>query len=802
VIEIAGYRISSLIGRGSTASVYHAVQLSLEREVAIKVLHPELAVDPVAAQRFLDEARLLAGLGHPHVVSVWDVGISASGLHYFSMRHLPGGDLASRIAAGPLDAASLSRIVFGIAKALGHIHARGLVHHDVTPGNILFDRAGLPYLTDFGVALGLSGNRSPMLVDLAAARVPYASPEQLRGASVDHRADLYSLGVVTYEALCGRLPFAHEDVFEAAHAHVFEPVPALPAALERWRPLIEQALAKLPEARIPSAEAFAAMVERCAPEHVSGLQVAIRAPHLEHIQTVRPDDAPAAEVVPALPVAAGDNIATQVSKRPGTRVAVDPNSVRAVRSLPFRSAVVGALAASVLLGVLWLWWSGGEPDAVPAADAVTDAVPRAATVDDPAAVPPQPSRPADDGDEDGLREPEPELLDAGDLDPALLPSVVDPVADLVRRGRALLAAGRLMLPAGNNAHDRFRTALMIDPQSIEARQGLADIGRAYMALATATATDALDERLAFWERGLQAIEGIDLAEPVGLEIARARSAERDAYLARGAAALARWDGEAALQAFELALRVDPGAPGAADGIVEAARVGKPGYRFVDALSDGSPGPELVVVEGFALATHPVTVKAFRQFWSAHGNALEGRRLSCRDRESAWRSSRRRTWEEPGLTQDENHPVVCVAFHEAEAFARWLSAQSGKRYRLPGSREWLAAYDGPAACAAANRGDQSFSRRHGGRTSWPCDDGHAETAPVKSFAATGVGLYDMDGNVREWSVDCVAEGRDGCRERLALGTAWLSVDESEPVQRSMGTDAAYNSVGFRVLREID
>ncbi|HRQ64875.1 MAG TPA: bifunctional serine/threonine-protein kinase/formylglycine-generating enzyme family protein [Xanthomonadaceae bacterium] len=798
MIDIAGYRVIELIGRGATASVYHAVQLSLQREVAIKVLHPELAADAAAARRFLDEARLLAALNHPHVVPVWDVGVSEGGLHYFSMRHLPGGDLTSRIATGPIDSGQLSRMVFGIAKALEHIHARGLVHRDVTPGNILFDRSDAPYLTDFGVARSLVGNQSAALADLAPAVVRYASPEQLRGAAVDHRADLYSLGIVTYEALCGRCPFVDEDPFTIAYAQVFEPVPALPAALGRWQPLIDQALAKLPEARIKGAGAFAAMVERCAPEHVSGLHLTIRAPHLEHIQTGRPQDAlPVAAVAPPVAVAA-DDMATYVARRPHLRAATPSASAGSGRRRAWSLGLLGLSLLLVLAGAVWMLLperasrvparSESSPDPAPVAvePAIRSSVVAVDPIQDPEA-----------GAESATEVPAFDL-EEGDL--AGLPTVLDPVDELTRQGRVLLAARRLMLPPGGSAHDRFRQALEVDPDAVGAKLGLIDIGRTYLELAEGTAV--LDERLAFWERGLLATEGIDLAVAVREAIGGARDAERDAYLEQGRAALERWDGDAARIAFELALKVDAAAPGAAEGLDEVARVGRPGYRFSDALSDGSRGPELVLLDDFALALHPVTVAEFRRFWRDQGATFEGQRRVCRDRESGWRASRRRTWEDPGFEQAEDHPVVCVGFHEAEAYARWLSARTGKRYRLPRPAEWMAAYQGPAACADANRGDQRFRQRHGARTSFACDDGFAETSPVRRFAAVGAGLYDMDGNVREWSVQCVVEGRDGCRERLALGSAWLSVDEPEPTQRAMNSEVAFNSVGFRILRERD
>ena len=144
MIDIPGYVIKREIGSGGMASVHLAVQTSLEREVALKVMSPSLASDPTFSKRFLQEARMLASLAHPNIVAVYDVGVTPGQLHYFSMQYLPGGDFASRVQHG-MEERDLTLTLAGVARALGYAHQRGYVHRDVAPGNILFQVISLYY---------------------------------------------------------------------------------------------------------------------------------------------------------------------------------------------------------------------------------------------------------------------------------------------------------------------------------------------------------------------------------------------------------------------------------------------------------------------------------------------------------------------------------------------------------------------------------------------------------------------------------------------------------------------------------
>ena len=228
--EIAGYRVLRRLGQGGMAEVYLAIQLSLQREVAIKLLALENAVSDELAQRFEREARTIARLDHPHIVGIHEVGRSSTGLPYYTMPYLPNGDLGRRRLRG--DSRAVLAVLRALVDALAYAHAHGVVHRDVKPDNVLFDKNDRPLLTDFGIALATTIDHDHRVTERGRTlgSSGYMSPEQARGSDVDARADLYSLGVVCHELLTGDLPFQGIDALSMAMAHVEDPVPRLPAA--------------------------------------------------------------------------------------------------------------------------------------------------------------------------------------------------------------------------------------------------------------------------------------------------------------------------------------------------------------------------------------------------------------------------------------------------------------------------------------------------------------------------------------------------------------------------------------------
>jgi ABC-type transport system substrate-binding protein len=253
---LAGYRIIELIGEGSGGAVYLAELQETGERVALKVLADELARDDRFRRRFLRESTIAAGLRHPRIVPILDFGEAGDGL-YLAMRHIEGADLRELLARdGPLDPQEALRLVAQVGEALDEAHARGLVHRDVKPANILVDRDRAAYLGDFGLAKHASSPSSLTGEQSFVGTIAYVAPEQIKGEQVDGRADVYALTCVLYEALTGRTPFERESELAVLFAHLHEQAPRasdvrseLPPALDR---VLRTGTAKEPKERYAS----------------------------------------------------------------------------------------------------------------------------------------------------------------------------------------------------------------------------------------------------------------------------------------------------------------------------------------------------------------------------------------------------------------------------------------------------------------------------------------------------------------------------------------------------------------------
>ena len=225
VKRIDRYRIERLLGQGGFGQVYLAFDEQLNRRVAIKLPHRQLVARADAAEAYLTEARAVAGLNHPHIVPVYDVGSTDEFPCYIVSKYIDGIDLATRLKQSRLSIMESVDLIATVAEALHHAHQQGLVHRDIKPGNLLLDHEGIPFLADFGVALREENvGTGPRY----AGTPTYMSPEQARGEGhrVDGRSDLFSLGVVFYELLVGKRPFSGKSTYELMeHITSFEPRP-------------------------------------------------------------------------------------------------------------------------------------------------------------------------------------------------------------------------------------------------------------------------------------------------------------------------------------------------------------------------------------------------------------------------------------------------------------------------------------------------------------------------------------------------------------------------------------------------
>lgn len=253
------YQLRSQIARGGMTDVFLGHDTLLSRPVAIKRLFPEFAADPSFVERFRREATAAANLNHPNIVAVYDWG-SAEGTYYIVMEYIEGQSLAELLRSdGPLPPEHAAEIALSVAAALGFAHNNGVIHRDVKPGNVLLSPDGKVKVTDFGIAIAAFGGAESNLTQTGSVMgtATYFSPEQAQGQSLDHRSDLYSLGIVLYEMLCGRPPFTGDSSVAVAYKHVQQAVPApsslgivLPESLEA---ITMKLLAKNPAQRYPTA---------------------------------------------------------------------------------------------------------------------------------------------------------------------------------------------------------------------------------------------------------------------------------------------------------------------------------------------------------------------------------------------------------------------------------------------------------------------------------------------------------------------------------------------------------------------
>ncbi len=264
---IAGrYELEEIVGSGGMATVYRAQDRLLERSVALKILHEQFSQDPDALERFGREARAVAQLAHPNIVTVIDRG-EDGGRPYIVFEYVSGENLKQLVAReGPLPVATVIELGIQVARALEAAHDRGVVHRDIKPQNVLLAEEGRAKVTDFGIARARN-TEGMTLTGTIMGTSDYIPPEQARGETAGEAGDVYSLGVVLFELLTGRLPYEGDNAVAVAMRHVNDPVPDVrelrPDVPPRLAALVHRALAKEPRDRFPTMSDLVAELEAC-----------------------------------------------------------------------------------------------------------------------------------------------------------------------------------------------------------------------------------------------------------------------------------------------------------------------------------------------------------------------------------------------------------------------------------------------------------------------------------------------------------------------------------------------------------
>ncbi len=298
-VEIPGYKVLRILGRGGMAKVYLAIQEVFEREVALKVMSKALAEDPNFGQRFFREAKIVSKLVHPNIVTVHDVGMH-DGYCYLSMEYIDGQDL--KHAVHSMDLRQKIRAVYDIAKALDYAGSKGYVHRDIKPENIMFHTSdGRAVLMDFGIARAAESDTQVTQAGTAIGTPHYMSPEQAKGKAVDHRSDIYSLGVVLFYILAGHVPFDAESAVAIGIKHITEPIPLLPSMYDALQPVVDKMMSKDLAKRYQNAKELMAdldLIDLEVLEHTVGFANSTESEHttLQNMNRAGTDHAEAFEI--------------------------------------------------------------------------------------------------------------------------------------------------------------------------------------------------------------------------------------------------------------------------------------------------------------------------------------------------------------------------------------------------------------------------------------------------------------------------------------------------------------------------
>ena len=737
--EIPGYRVLRRIGKGGMSQVYLGVQESLDRQVAIKVMSPSALTDEISKQRFEQEARTIAKLEHPCIVGIHEVGRTRQGLLYYVLPYLAKGHLGQRDFTH--DEERVVEVLRSLLSALEYAHARGIVHRDVKAENVLFDNADRPLLTDFGIAMSKRDATRITTAGLAVGSGGYMAPEQARGEVVDGRADLYSVGVLAFELLTGHLPYQAADPLALALMHAQDPIPRLPAEKKHWQPFVDRAMAKSPDNRYRNAQQMLSA--------------------LNQIASGRPPE-------PAIDLARLKDLA-----------------------LTWWKPAAG-VAGGVLLLVLAIAWFGREPPAeetdfftvdeaaAPAGDSVaaTPAVPEGTNE-----APPQEPAPATEpAPAEAAAPPAPADPYAGVSTELVITSLdYDPTRPGARElatARRQIKRQRLSLPPGDNAMESLRRARELAPNE-PALFRLSDRVIDFYAQRVLMAVAAGEDQTAR--------ENYERVAPFAVEMQRT-DAKVWADLREGLvpllaerlqAGLAAMDVDAVERHKALATALEVPSQALEPAWSQAIELPKPGDRLADGAvlmllpRDGRPG--------LATMRHEVT----RAEYAAFASATRREAARCRNR-LAPISLKRRRWDDPGFAQGGNHPVVCVSFDDARAYAQWLGRRSGHNWRVPTRAEWRPVAD--------YRGSGNACRD--GRVA--C--GSEGTIPAGSGPVSPLGLTGSRGNVREWLSDCTR----GCARRLAAGVGWRDPPERADALGSddLDADSGFDDTGFRLVRDVN
>ena len=863
--KLSDYRLLRVLGTGGFGITYLAEHVELGVRVAIKEylpnelavregasVHPKSASDRAdfewGLDRFLEEARTLTRFEHPNLVRVQGF-FRANGTAYLAMNYEEGESLDRllKAAGGTLSEAQLKKVVLPIAAGLAKVHAAEVLHRDVKPSNVYIRRNKdeTPVLLDFGAARQALGGRSRSMT--AVVTPGYSPPEQYEsgGAGQGPWTDVYALSALCHRAIAGRAPPEAPTRQNRVVRGQPDPLPrladaapkgysrALLKAVDQGLELIEterpqsvaEWLARIKGEHAPEADAPQRTAQRPTPPAKAGKKRAGRV----WIAAGAAAAVALALAVVLLPVDIRSIDLFDPAEAPPPGEKPDPAS----RSDPERSPLGGSAllvaetqppGAAVLVDGVRLGETPLERDDLRTGDREVE-----------------------------LRHPHRETkrlpgvaFAAGEvtrIDETLAPAtgkltvVTEPREAWIEHDGERLAtgtpttleglpAGPVTLTLGAAEHHTVEAEATVPKDAVarlERRLERIPHGTLTLELVPADATVVLPDAAARYRPGVRLPEGrhqVKVSAPGHAEAARTVEVKGDTRVRVALALRAFAPGDRFRDCAECPEMV----------VVPAGSfwMGSPADEAGRYDNEG-PRHEVRIAAPFALGAFEVTVEEFGRFVDETDRSM-GDSCWVYDADAReWKERSGRSWRNPGFTQAPAHPVACVSWEDARAYARWLSDKTGETYRLPSEAEWeyaaragtsTARYwgeDESGQCRHANGGDSAVKRQYG---SWPwttasCDDGHAHTSPVGSFAANPWGLHDVHGNVWEWVVDCWNGSYAGapsngsawtagdCSRRVLRGGSWVSKPRNlRAANRNWYSTGLRNVInGFRVSRSV-
>jgi serine/threonine-protein kinase PpkA len=707
-LQIPGYRIIRKINQGGMSTVYLAIQISVGRIVALKVMNPSLTSDPAFSERFQREATIVGQLSHPNIVAIYDIGRSED-LNYIAMDYLPGGSVHDKMING-LTGEEALKVTKEIANALDHAHEKGYIHRDIKPENILFRADNSAVLSDFGVAKGIVGVSRMTHVGTVVGTPHYMSPEQARGQPVDSRSDLYSLGVVFFEMLTGALPYQGEDAVTIALKHISAPIPKLPIQYQLYQKLLEKFLAKDPDQRFQTGHEVGVAIDQ--------LDAANRIPNIT--DTV-PENLSVMALIRALMAAThhaikwrwNKLISLRWSKESGfyakktsndsvfgsevapTIFATRIQQQTHINPLLFSSnknrlKVLGWVLASVLLWcILSVTIHTQLPQHASTLPSALNKATKATASIFVTAKPQTPTKPAQATSVSSatIKPPSSQASVAISSSSAQSSSSAEPTYALTINVTPKDARIRLL-----SISDKYREGIPL----VAGRYPVEISKTGYK-----TKTESIDIKNAPIDISFE-LEAIpNFSNPVRAAIPNV------VYGGKNAPAL---------------IRIPAGSFIMGD----------------DSNMHTAPAHKVTLSKAFAISKYEITFEEYDFFAQSTGKPLPG--------DNGWGR--------------EDRPIIHVSWEDANAYARWLSKTTGKKFRLPTEAEW----EYVARAGSTTRfwwGDNELDAKGKANCRRGCSSSFSglfgsKTAPVGSYPPNPFGVYDTAGNVSEWVQDCYEE----------------------------------------------